>query len=152
MLANSIRRALPPTCTRALGQTARSGNKARAVPRAVAATSITAATGWPIRRWAGTTPTRTAAAPNDQTSSSTGEVGEAPKWTGAGVFGVALAGGLLGWGVASLKDARAEKGTWRLDSGNQFPRYASMKEMEIVSPSFLLNGLYFAIQASDKYN
>lgn len=63
---------------------------------------------------------------------------KATKWTGHGVFGVALAAGLLGWGIATTSTGRNGKGMMLLDSKEQFPRYASLKEMKIVSVSLTL--------------
>lgn len=126
MLANSIWRALPPSSTRTVGQAARTGNKVRVLPNGYfAAASITAAR--PIQRFA-----TTHAAQSSSRPASGGGNESAPKWTGSSVFGVAVAAGLLGWGFASVATGRSGKGAWLLDSEKQFPRYASMKEMEIV--------------------
>lgn len=56
----------------------------------------------------------------------------APKWSGHGVLGVGLAAGLLGWGIASVTMSRDGKGAALLEGYKQWPRYASMKEMEMV--------------------
>lgn len=132
MLSNSIWRALPPSCTRTLGQAARTGNKVRTMPGTVPATSIATVT-TPARRWTSTGPGLTPDAARTDRRSLPNDGESASRWSGGAVFGVGLSAGLLGWGIASMSTGRGEKGAWRLDSLKQYPRYASMKEMEIVS-------------------
>ena len=55
----------------------------------------------------------------------------ASTWTGPGVLAVAAVAGLLGWGVASLS-GKEFPGAMRLDSRIVMPRYASMRDMEVV--------------------
>lgn len=50
------------------------------------------------------------------------------------MLAVAAVAGLLGWGVASLGD-KEFPGSMRLDSKIAMPKYASMRDMEVVSPS-----------------
>lgn len=134
MLSNSIWRALPPSCTRTLGQAARTGNKVRAMPGTVPATSIATVTP-PARRWTSTSPGPTPDAARTDRRPLPNDGESASRWSGGAVFGVGLTAGLLGWGIASMSTGRSEKGAWRLDSLKQYPRYASKKEMEIVSMS-----------------
>lgn len=128
MSANSIWRAATPSLGyRVLGRVARSGNRARWLP----ALPITAAAAARSRRHASTS------SKPDSTARSIPEVGgSSPKWTGHGVLGVALAAGLLGWGLSAMIPGPNGKGMMLLDSKAQFPRYASLKEMEIVSVVF----------------
>lgn len=86
-----------------------------------------------LRRWASSSRNNNNSGHQSGQTSSETAASPVPKWTGGGVFGVALVAGLLGWGIASATLGPAQKSTWRLDSVKQFPRYASMKEMEIVS-------------------
>ncbi|KAL2017038.1 hypothetical protein VTK56DRAFT_2650 [Thermocarpiscus australiensis] len=53
----------------------------------------------------------------------------ASAWPLSGVFAVAVAAGLLGWGASELRH-RGFPGTVLLDSAFPAPRYASMREME----------------------
>lgn len=133
MLANSIRRALPTSCTRSIGQAARAGNKVGALP--AAATSARTPT-TPVRRRAST---GTSAAQTGRPTPEDRHDEPAPKWTGGGVLGVAIGAGLLGWGIASVTTRRNGKSAWLLDSNKPFSRYASLKEMEIVSANRVLD-------------
>lgn len=112
---------MPPLGYRTLGRAIRSGNRVQSL----SALPITPAR---ARRTASTSSKQVSAARSILESGNS-----APKWSGRGVFGVALAASLLGWGIATTMTGRGGKGLMLLDSMAQFPRYASVKEMEIVS-------------------
>lgn len=122
------RAALPPLGYKTLGRAIRSGNRVQSL----SALPITSAE---RTRWTASTSASTGtsskqalgARPIPETGNS------APKWSGQGVLGVALAASLLGWGIATTITGRNGKGLMLLDSRAQFPRYASVKEMKIVS-------------------
>lgn len=139
MSVNSIWRALPPSCRKQIGRSVRTGyHNWRALPRHkyLSATSIA------TRRHASNT--TTGADSNSQSSKT--EEGSASKWSRNSVFGIALGAALLGWGVATVSLSRDGQGPVQLDSKKPFPRYASMKEMEIVrSPNaYPWSVIYFA--------
>lgn len=110
---------MPPLGYRTLGRAIRSGNRVQSL----SALPITPAR---ARRTASTSSKQVSAARSILESGNS-----APKWSGRGVFGVALAASLLGWGIATTMTGRGGKGLMLLDSMAQFPRYASVKEMEI---------------------
>ena len=55
----------------------------------------------------------------------------ASTWTGPGVLAIAAAAGLLGWSVATI-GVKGFPGAMRLDSKVAMPKYASMRDMEVV--------------------
>lgn len=55
----------------------------------------------------------------------------ASTWTGASVLAIAAAAGLLGWSVATIS-VKGFPGAMHLDSKIAFPKYASMRDMELV--------------------
>ncbi|KAF3765121.1 hypothetical protein M406DRAFT_278842 [Cryphonectria parasitica EP155] len=128
MTLNSIWRALPPSSTRSLGRCFRPGNKLQistsSAALAGAARSLAVANKAIQRRYTSTTSKSSSQSAHTQQS-------PASKWSGNGVFGIALVAGLVGWGLATTTMGRDGKGAMLLDSIGHFPRYASMREMEI---------------------
>lgn len=60
----------------------------------------------------------------------------ASTWSGPGVLAVAAVAGLLGWGLASFS-LNEFPGATRLDSRIAMPKYASMRDMEVVGSACL---------------
>ncbi|KAJ4413020.1 D-lactate ferricytochrome c oxidoreductase [Gnomoniopsis sp. IMI 355080] len=147
MLTNSIRRALPRisptyyyyprTTTLLLGRAANPGNGAYLrLAAAAAAPSIILNSNNTNKRYASNLSTAAAATTigsteNDKNNGKSSTTG--PGWSGNAVLSVGLAAGLLGWGLAAvtMSDGVGAKGVTLLDSRKQWPRYASLKEMEI---------------------
>lgn len=126
MSVNSIWRALPPSCRRQIGPSIRTGYNWRALPcHDLSATSIIATR--PTGR--NTSTTTNGINPNCRSPKAEEEL--APKWSGSGVVGIALGAALLGWGMATVTTNRSPL---LLDSKRPVPRYASLKEMEVVRP------------------
>lgn len=131
MLVDSIWRALPPSYRTGICRTAHARHNWRAVPRHRLAPTWIISTK-PTQRYASTV---SDARPNIRSTPPEGD--PAPKWTGSGVFGVAFGAALVGWGIAAMTMGRNGQGAVLLDSKKQFPRYANLKEMEIVRLSNL---------------
>lgn len=56
----------------------------------------------------------------------------ASTWSSSGVVAIAVAAGVLGWSLASVKDDKGFPSAILLDSKIAAPKYASMREMELV--------------------
>lgn len=121
MSANSIWRAVVPSPGyQTLGRILRSEHRVRS-PSALPARAMR------LQRASSTISTRASGARSNPVA---GDL--SPKWTGHGVLGVALAAGLLGWGIAATTTGGDGKGSLLLDRKASSPQYASAKEMEIV--------------------
>lgn len=118
---------MPP---QTLGRATYSGNKVPASLRLSTAPSIAS------RRFA-------SSSSNSSKSSTVENVqgsklsGTSSRWSGNAVFGVGLAAGLLGWGFAAVSMSQDGKGMTLLGSKKQWPRYANLKEMELVRENSL---------------
>lgn len=112
---------MPP---QTLGRATYSGNKVPASLRLSTAPSIAS------RRFASSSnSSNPSTVENVQGSKSSGT---SSRWSGNAVFGVGLAAGLLGWGFAAVSMSQDGKGMTLLGSKKQWPRYANLKEMELV--------------------
>lgn len=79
---------------------------------------------------------------NTAGGNSGGKAGSGPAWTGQRVLAIAAAAGAVGWGLASIESGRFP-GAMLLDS--KVPKYASMREMELVRG--FVSFLYYYLQA-----
>lgn len=125
MLINSMRRALPRIPPQTFSRATQSGNKVPASLRLSIAPSIAS------RRFASSSSGHNSTTVSNAQGSGKSE-GSSSRWSGNAVFGVGLAAGLLGWGFAAVTMSRDGKGMTLLGSRKQWPKYASLKDMEAV--------------------
>lgn len=70
------------------------------------------------------------------------EAKNASTWALSGVFAVAVGAGLIGWGLSELRHG-GFPGTVMLDSLFPMPKYANLREMELVCHNLLLAPKHF---------